>query len=298
MMRYLITALLITGCIVTVNAQTPQFRCTFSGGNPNMPYPLNYNPNRLSKVQNIYKSTAFPGAGSGNIINVYVKSGTSNTGLTNLTNFTIKMGYIFADTFQHAIRPGLMNKTVFVTGLDTVLYASSYTFPTPMIAGSWIKIPVQKPFAYNASPERNLVVEIAQGPDTPKNGFNVYSYNGILQAVGKIDSAYGQLNGQSMVFGFDFAATGVNELSNITDLQLYPNPSNGRFNIGFDAQKAVSNVSVGITNITGQQVYSGQYHNAGNRFSTRLDLSDMPKGMYFIKLEADGEALNRKLTIE
>jgi hypothetical protein len=32
--------------------------------------------------------------------------------------------------------------------------------------------------------------------------------------------------------------------------------------------------------------------------SAGLDISDMPKGIYFIRLEAEGEVLTRKLTVE
>ena len=179
---------------IPVLAQTPQYY-TPSTGSFSTPFLLTKAPE--NKTQLIYKSIAFPGAVAGNIISVYLKSGSTHTNVTTISDFTIKLGYRQTDRFEYSriTRPTTTPPTtdliyLFVkTGLTTVFNAPSYTTSAPVSNGQWLKFPLQTSFAYKATTESNLLVEIAQGPDTPINGINV----GVLSSsMGKAQQDFRQ----------------------------------------------------------------------------------------------------------
>ncbi len=60
-----------------------------------------------------------------------------------------------------------------------------------------------------------------------------------------------------------------------SELRLYPNPANNILNIEFNG---IGNLS--IYNIQGQKLYQ-------NKLSHQLDISDFPKGIYFLKIKSD-----------
>ncbi len=90
----------------------------------------------------------------------------------------------------------------------------------------------------------------------------------------------------------------VPHLGNITGMSLYPNPTDGRFNIVFTSFKPVSDAVISVTSITGQKVLEEQFKNTGTEFTTQLNLTEVPRGVYFVELKADNERLVRKVVIQ
>ncbi len=81
-------------------------------------------------------------------------------------------------------------------------------------------------------------------------------------------------------------ATSVNTIQTDNSVTIYPNPSNGVFNI------EITNYELGITNmevynIMGEKVYESALHSA----QTELNLSDKPQGIYFYRVVTDKSAL-------
>ena len=81
------------------------------------------------------------------------------------------------------------------------------------------------------------------------------------------------------------------------NLALFPNPTEGRSTIVFDAPKAIGHLEMVITTVSGQKVMSRSFDNVGARFSTEIDMSKQAKGIYFVELQADGEKQVQKLTV-
>ena len=77
------------------------------------------------------------------------------------------------------------------------------------------------------------------------------------------------------------------------NINVYPNPSNGRFNIS--APGSSGDYEVQIVNILNQVVYKNNFD-----FKNRLqiDLSNQEKGVYFIKIKSSGYELIRKILIQ
>jgi hypothetical protein len=92
-------------------------------------------------------------------------------------------------------------------------------------------------------------------------------------------------------------STGIGEITNVDNLQIYPNPNNGQFTISFNATQAIKDARVVVTNITGQQVFTEQYSNVNNSFSKNISLGSQATGVYFITLIADGQKSINKLII-
>lgn len=74
------------------------------------------------------------------------------------------------------------------------------------------------------------------------------------------------------------------EESEILNVNIYPNPSTNFFNIEFDINR-LQNVTISVSNILGQEVYKKGIVSHG-RFTESINLSDYPKGMYNLKINA------------
>ncbi len=83
----------------------------------------------------------------------------------------------------------------------------------------------------------------------------------------------------------------------VQNLAIFPNPTDAKATLVFDAPKAISHVDVVVTTITGQQVLTRSFDKPNQRFTTELDLSGKAKGIYFVEIRADGEKTVQKLTL-
>jgi hypothetical protein len=77
---------------------------------------------------------------------------------------------------------------------------------------------------------------------------------------------------------------------------VFPNPSDGRFQITFE-NLWIGRAEVVINSITGTTVYQ-QYFDQKGMFVNEIDLSDAPKGPYYITLRAEDKVLTQKIIIE
>jgi hypothetical protein len=79
-------------------------------------------------------------------------------------------------------------------------------------------------------------------------------------------------------------------------LLLYPNPSNGTINVilkGFPGNY----VKIGIVNIEGQTILFKTFHADENVFYKTLNLTTLPKGLYFITVNTNQKHIVKKLII-
>ena len=91
--------------------------------------------------------------------------------------------------------------------------------------------------------------------------------------------------------------SGVSGLENelkVTDLQLFPNPSNGFFRIQYDVPDR-GDLVVDVHNASGERVYHETITGFKGRYERTLDLSDTANGTYFLVITQHGQALARKL---
>ncbi len=95
----------------------------------------------------------------------------------------------------------------------------------------------------------------------------------------------------------DLVITGVlpvGEYDQITGLSIYPNPSNGVFNINWSQQ---DHFSISVFDLTGKLLLQEKSDTKSiKKFS--LDLSKLNKGVYFAKIKVGEKQSNRKLIIK
>lgn len=83
-----------------------------------------------------------------------------------------------------------------------------------------------------------------------------------------------------------------------SSLLIFPNPSNGMMTVEFATKKANEGV-LEVYNMTGQKVYSENLRFVNHSVKTRIDLSELPNGVYTISLMSDeGVSFREKVIIE
>ncbi len=88
---------------------------------------------------------------------------------------------------------------------------------------------------------------------------------------------------------------GVNELETTKAINIYPNPANNNFNITGEFVNQ-GNVSVSLTDINGKII---SINNLGKTsvINEKIDVSDLDKGMYFVKIVYNDKVAIYKLSI-
>jgi hypothetical protein len=90
--------------------------------------------------------------------------------------------------------------------------------------------------------------------------------------------------------------TGINDPASFVSVHIYPNPSNGQFNIELNAQKA-GKFDIEIVNVLGQVIYQKQITQDGTHKDI-IDISDKAKGLYYIRITDGTSTKVQKLMIK
>lgn len=90
------------------------------------------------------------------------------------------------------------------------------------------------------------------------------------------------------------SSVGVGEHGN-ANLQVYPNPTSGKFTIDL---KATGKVSVNIFNAVGVNVYSEKEINATGQLLRTIDLTGRTEGVYYLKVEGDAGTSVYKVVLQ
>ncbi len=93
-----------------------------------------------------------------------------------------------------------------------------------------------------------------------------------------------------------FDASGINEISDNVEINLYPNPSNGNFSIHLSKQLKHP-IEFTMYNIYGQKVYSEQFiPNTSNYY--QIQKEGLSSGSYFVKIVSGQTNLSSKIIIQ
>lgn len=91
----------------------------------------------------------------------------------------------------------------------------------------------------------------------------------------------------------------VSNVSSIDNFGMFPNPTTGKFRLQFASANALNDVTVSITNITGQVVMQQTVKHNGGTFTQDFDLSNKARGVYVVELRsADGVKAVQRLVID
>ncbi len=92
-----------------------------------------------------------------------------------------------------------------------------------------------------------------------------------------------------------FVFVGIDDPEYI-QLELFPNPSSGMFNLKFAAYDG-NDVSVIVRNVIGSKVYEQRIPNFYGNYSETLDLSALREGIYVVKVSVGAQDYHRKMII-
>ncbi|MCW3128180.1 MAG: hypothetical protein JWO03_3838 [Bacteroidetes bacterium] len=89
-------------------------------------------------------------------------------------------------------------------------------------------------------------------------------------------------------------ATGLEDAIAIPDLQVYPNPTNGKVTINGDGLDN-GNYNITVRNTLGQTLLSDEVKIENNSIAQTVSLSQMPDGIYFLSIGNQGSTITRKI---
>jgi endonuclease I len=91
-----------------------------------------------------------------------------------------------------------------------------------------------------------------------------------------------------------FTSTGVND-HDLSVKSIYPNPADEWITINWQAQNT-ENIRISLLNITGQRIISGQRSVNGSQ-SIRLNVEELPAGLYVVELAGENEVVRSKIMV-
>jgi hypothetical protein len=87
--------------------------------------------------------------------------------------------------------------------------------------------------------------------------------------------------------------TGIDEINGY-ELNIYPNPSGGVFNISIDVQDIVD---VKLFGVTGKLMYSKDEVNLGGTANLKVDAAYLPDGVYYLSIKGEKVNFTKKVVI-
>lgn len=112
-------------------------------------------------------------------------------------------------------------------------------------------------------------------------------------AVGTYSVTVTDVNGCTDALQVVVGSVSSNDIEGLTSLALQPNPTSGTALIQASFEKAVD-VQVQVLNLLGQNIWETNASRTTN-LSETLDLTNVPDGLYLVRLTVDGQTLTRKL---
>lgn len=132
-------------------------------------------------------------------------------------------------------------------------------------------------------------------------GMRVVLNNNLTPNTESDDGCGGYTSGETEDFMVIFRKafpTGIAAMGEDVAFNMFPNPTSGKFTLQLNTAKDVNELQMIITNVTGQQVMQQSYSKLGRAFNHEVDMSNTPRGVYFVELNVDGEKYKQKLTVK
>lgn len=95
---------------------------------------------------------------------------------------------------------------------------------------------------------------------------------------------------------FECTSTGTEDLARAIDLQVFPNPSNGVFNLFFNLEESKP-VAISIFDLQGRKIWS-KVDLITKEFAEVIDISSIPSGIYILRMMVGEELVTKRLVIK
>ena len=95
----------------------------------------------------------------------------------------------------------------------------------------------------------------------------------------------------------NFTPAGLDEVSNVNGMNVFPNPTNADANVSFTLNNA-ADVNITVTDLTGKVVYTNNLGNvSAGKSEVSLNTAALSNGMYIVNVAADNAVSTQKLAI-
>ncbi|WP_165764931.1 M4 family metallopeptidase [Flavobacterium davisii] len=135
------------------------------------------------------------------------------------------------------------------------------------------------------------------------NNGNKRNYSQSLNEVGPASNAIFRFtfisddtSNQEGVFIDNFIIQGTlgNEVNNFEKFEIFPNPSNGKFNIILSTDEEVK---IQLFDLGGRNMFEKKYEVKGSEFNNEIDLSNISSGVYILNIESKNKKESRRIII-
>ena len=243
--------------------------------------------------------------GEGNCTNCH--SGTLNAGPGSVAitsspsleeGYTIGATYVVTVTVTNSATP---NNTRFGFAFES-LFDSGANGGTLTITDS--NLTQIKTTTVNSN-TRNTIVHTGSGntgPDSqqfsfewtaPETAENPVTFYAVGNAANNNGNSFGD-NIYSVSLDVKANTTGISENFLQNNITVYPNPSNGRFQLAIGENQDERNYNLMIINLEGKIIYQSVVEKS----NTNIDLSEFAKGNYYLKVFNEENNLTKKISIQ
>jgi len=87
------------------------------------------------------------------------------------------------------------------------------------------------------------------------------------------------------------------ETETVRSLNIYPNPTNGKFSLSFELQEK-SDVDISVYNTRGQLAWNKTRFDASGKVEEKVNLSDFPAGLYYVNVKVGDELIKQQLLVK
>ena len=132
------------------------------------------------------------------------------------------------------------------------------------------------------------------GTSTDENPSYVYSAAGTYYVTVTVTNACG-----SDTYGDSVTLTtvGLEEIAGLGTIAVYPNPSNGIFQLDVNFNEA-ADLDIVVVNMLGEEVAVKEINASNGIHSDVIDLSTSASGVYFLKVISDNNTISTQVLVK
>jgi hypothetical protein len=216
----------------------------------------------------------------------------SRTDFTDQSNFDLWVDTTYTIEVYHTLRGGYHSDakvTLFMDLNNDFLYSPSERMWTTYTAANNFYVTTQLTIPASVITSLKTGMRLILNNDI---GVNSPSDDGC--------GVYTSGETEDYVVTFHNALLGVKTVgeAKLSGVDIYPNPSKGRFSLDLHGSQALGDAIISVTNVTGQTIATYDYRNVPTNFSTEIDLTGQAKGVYFVEVKAGSEKTVRKVVVQ
>jgi hypothetical protein len=133
----------------------------------------------------------------------------------------------------------------------------------------------------------------ASGLNTTVNPSHTYSANGVYNVQLIVSNSCGM---DSISQTVTIVGIGIQENS-FGEISIFPNPTNGMLNVTMN-NSSFSEIKISVVDIQGKEVFSLYDKNVSANYNKQINLENLAKGLYYIKLSTGTDVKVEKLIIQ